>query len=215
MKNEPVYIQTFESFKKIYGTPEGGDIPYVIFLGAPGSGKGTQAKELAYVTGYHHVSTGDILRASTNDDIKTSLKTGKLLPDKLVSDAFKSYITSKKKSRGFIFDGFPRNIDQYRFLNSLAESNGMYLVVVYNLLVDEDTLKKRIKKRGKTSKRDDDKDESVFKTRMTEFEENTIPLIELIRQEKSEKFHNINGNKPLKEVSEKIKKIFLSSIKTI
>ena len=91
----------------------------------------------------------------------------------------------------------------------------MYLVAVFNLLVEEETLEKRIKKRGKTSGRADDKGDNVFKVRMNEFEKNTIPLIELIRQEESEKFHNIDGNKPLKDVTEKIGKIFLSSIKTI
>lgn len=215
MKNQPVYIQTYESFKKIYDTPEDGQIPYVIFLGGPGSGKGTQAKELAHKSGYQHISTGDILRASSDSDIKKALKTGKLLSDVLVSNEFKAYMKGKKNAKGFIFDGYPRNIDQYRDFNKFAESKGMYLVAVFNLLVEEETLMKRIKKRGKTSGRSDDKDKDVFKVRMNEFEENTIPLIELIRQEQSDKFHNIDGNKPLKDVTEKIGKIFLSSIKTI
>jgi adenylate kinase len=213
--NKPVYIQTFESFKKIFGTPDNGEIPYVIFLGGPGSGKGTQAKELANKSGYQHVSTGDILRDSSNEGVKKSLKTGKLLPDSLVSSELKSFLKKKKNASGFIFDGYPRNIDQYRLLNEIAESKGMYLVAVFNLLVEEETLEKRIKKRGKTSGRADDKGDDVFKVRMNEFEKNTIPLIELIRQEESEKFHNIDGNKPLKDVTEKIGKIFLSSIKTI
>jgi adenylate kinase len=194
----------------------GNEIPYVMFVGAPGSGKGTQAEDLVKKTGYVHVSTGDILRKSKDDEIKDLMKTGKLLPDNIVSKELDKFIKDNKKAKGFIFDGYPRNIKQKDLLDKITGKNNLSLIKVYYMDVPEDILKERIKERGKTSGRADDKDTKVFNTRMEEFYDQTLPLINLLKQDLGkDKFLTIKGDSGLEKCKEKISKDFLKSVAKI
>jgi len=174
--------------------------PCVIFVGPPGCGKGTQAEILCEKTGMKHVSTGDILRQSDDKEVKDLMKTGKLLPDDLVSKELEKFIKKNKKSEGFIFDGYPRNLKQKSLLDKIMSDNNLDTINTFFLNVDEDILKERIKERGKTSGRSDDKDPEVFNVRMKEYKDQTLPMIKAMK--KLGNFLEISGEKELEEVTE-------------
>jgi adenylate kinase len=176
--------------------------PCVIFVGPPGCGKGTQAEILCEKTGMKHVSTGDILRQSDDEEVKDLMKTGKLLPDDLVSKELEKFIKKNKKSEGFIFDGYPRNLKQKSLLDKIMSDNNLDTINTFFLNVDEDILKERIKERGKTSGRSDDKDPEVFNVRMKEYKDQTLPMIKAMK--KLGNFLEISGEKELEEVTEMI-----------
>jgi adenylate kinase len=174
--------------------------PCLIFVGPPGCGKGTQAEIVCKKTGMKHVSTGDILRQSEDDEVKELLKTGKLLPDDLVSKELEKFIQKNKKSKGFVFDGYPRNLKQKTLLDKIMSNNNLETVNIFFLNVPEETLKERIKERGKTSGRADDKDPEVFKVRMEEYRDQTLPMIKSMK--KLNRFLEISGEKDLDEITE-------------
>ncbi|MFG1514617.1 nucleoside monophosphate kinase, partial [Halobacteriovorax sp. ZH3_bin.1] len=96
--------------------------PQLILIGAPGSGKGTQAKNIVSELGYKHVSTGDLLRAEVAKEselgrkIKAVMDSGKLVSDELVLDLLKANCAVEKST--YIFDGYPRNLVQAKDLDS-------------------------------------------------------------------------------------------------
>lgn len=120
----------------------------LILLGAPGSGKGTQAKELSKTLSIRHISTGDLFRAnlSQNTDlgkqVKEFMEAGKLVPDSLVLDMVFDRVEQPDCKNGYLFDGFPRTIPQ-------AESLELYLnskvhLIVLNLDVKDESIVKRL-----------------------------------------------------------------------
>lgn len=175
-------------------------IPCVIFVGPPGCGKGTQAEVLCKKSGMEHVSTGEILRQSNDKKIQELMKTGKLLPDDLVSSEFEKFIKKNKESKGFVFDGYPRNLQQKNLLDKIMMKNNLDTINVFFLNVPENVLKERIKERGKTSGRDDDKKQKVFNVRMEEYKDQTLPMIKAMKKQST--FLEISGKKELDEISE-------------
>lgn len=120
--------------------------PNIIFLGAPGSGKGTIAKQLVDKYDYLHLSTGDIFRETLiqstplAERIKEYIKQGKLVPDNVTNNMMKQYIISAiNNNKHFILDGYPRTVDQAEFLKTLCDID----LVVY-LDISEDLATKRI-----------------------------------------------------------------------
>lgn len=198
MKNKSSRLKSFKDFN------EDTKKPCVIFVGPPGCGKGTQAEILKKKTGWNHISTGDILRKSEDEEVKKMMKTGKLLPDDLVAKELEKFLKKNKKSKGFIFDGYPRNIDQKYLFDEIIKSNDIKIAAIFYLNVSEEILKERIKERGKTSGRSDDKDVDVFKTRMKEYYTKTFPMIESMKND--ENFVEISGDLSLEEASDKIEK---------
>ncbi len=121
----------------------------IIFLGAPGSGKGTQATMLSKSLAIPAVSTGDALRkevekkSEIGELASSYMKSGKLVPDQVVVDIIESKIKSEC-GNGFILDGFPRNIAQADILEKMLTKIGKKIDVVFNFEVGEDILVKRI-----------------------------------------------------------------------
>ena len=103
----------------------------LIFLGPPGSGKGTQARRLAAQSGLAHISTGDILRAAVTAETplgqqaKQYMDRGALVPDEVVIGITRARLQEQDCKRGFILDGFPRTIGQAEALTELLDSLGM------------------------------------------------------------------------------------------
>jgi len=153
---------------KKFGEFSGKSKPCILFVGPPGCGKGTQSEILSNKTGYLHVSTGEILRDSQSSKIKSMMKTGELLPDDIVAEELSKFISSNQDSSGFIFDGYPRNLDQKKFFEKICEDHGLEIVNIFYLEVPEETLQARIKERSKTSGRADDADPKAFQKRMDE-----------------------------------------------
>jgi adenylate kinase len=100
----------------------------LIFLGAPGVGKGTQAKMLSSQLHWPHISTGDILREAVRCETplgqkaKRYMETGELVPDQLVIDIVKERLEARDTFKGFILDGFPRTVEQAEALEDFLSS---------------------------------------------------------------------------------------------
>lgn len=204
--NKPKKITNFKEFVKQYGDIDGKEnleeIPCIIMAGPPGCGKGTQSKIISKGTGWEHVSTGDILRSSDNKEIKKMMKSGELLPDDLVGKELISYLKDYSKhhdSKGFIFDGYPRNLQQKDVFNEICRVNKLKLVYVFFINGPEDLLRKRIIDRSKSSGRSDDKNEEAFNKRMQEYKDQTLPMIESMRN--GDNFLEISANKDLEQIS--------------
>src|SRR2546423_7157034 len=122
----------------------------VIFLGPPGAGKGTQAKELARPYGVPHLSTGDMLRENiakgTPLGIKAEpiMKRGELVPDSLVLKMVARRIEEPDCTHGFVFDGFPRTVAQAQYLMILLRQNGYKPALVVHFVIDPALLLRRI-----------------------------------------------------------------------
>jgi adenylate kinase len=122
----------------------------VIFLGPPGAGKGTQAKELAKHYGVPHLSTGDMLRENiakgTPLGVKAEpiMKRGELVPDSLVLKMVARRIEEPDCIHGFVFDGFPRTVAQAQYLMILLRQNGYKPALVVHFVIDPALLLRRI-----------------------------------------------------------------------
>tara|TARA_Y100001978_G_scaffold104504_1_gene93417 strand:- start:11 stop:562 length:552 start_codon:yes stop_codon:yes gene_type:complete len=175
---------------------------YLLFLGPPGAGKGTQAGLMSVSNQYLHLSTGELLRKEV--DLKTNLgiqvkeiiNSGQLVKDELVLEIVRKNLL--KKNKGWILDGYPRNISQANSLNQVLEDINQALEMVFYLDVNEDILVKRLLSRGRT-----DDNEDIIRTRLNIYKETTEPLIDFYKEKKILKY--INGDRELKVISDEIK----------
>jgi adenylate kinase len=123
----------------------------LVFLGAPGSGKGTQAKRLAKAYDLDHISTGDILRAAIKErtplgmKAQTFMDAGELVPDDVILGMIKEELT--KRTKGFIFDGFPRTRAQAEGLETIMRELGLSVSKVVNLNIPDDLIVERLEAR--------------------------------------------------------------------
>lgn len=203
---------------------------YLILLGAPGTGKGTQATIIADRFGWTHVSTGDMLReeVARGSDLGTKAKSfmdaGALVPDDLVIAMLVERVNRDKASKGFVFDGFPRNLAQARALDDALEADGKRIDLALNITVPDDELVQRLggrwlcrncgaiyhevtsppKQAGKCDRcggelyqRDDDKAETV-RARL----EKQKPPADLIDHYRGQaKLRDIQGSQPIEAVT--------------
>ncbi len=209
-----------------------GEAVIVILIGAPGSGKGTQSRKLSMSLSMPKISTGDILRSYTlsnhplSDKINSIIASGSLVPDDILFSVISERLSSPDCDRGFILDGYPRNIQQATFLDSVLSQRKHRLVVV-EIVVPEDVLIKRIAGRFSCKScgtiynqyfskpkqagicdqcgssefyyRVDDK-ESVVMERLRAYQLQTLPLIEFYNQRNL--VCKVNGDKSSDEVHE-------------
>ncbi|HVS32386.1 MAG TPA: adenylate kinase [Thermoanaerobaculia bacterium] len=122
----------------------------LIFIGPPGSGKGTQAKRLASRLAIPHISTGDMLREAVaggtelGKEAAKIMAAGNLVPDDVMIGMIRERLAKADARRGFILDGFPRTIEQAEKLDGLMSGNGNEPVRVLQLLVPDEAIVKRI-----------------------------------------------------------------------
>lgn len=122
----------------------------VIFLGAPGSGKGTQAKRVQNDYGFPQLSTGDLLREAVREETplgmeaKAFMNTGKLVPDRLVIALLLEKLETENAREGFILDGFPRTLGQGEALERALGKRGIPIDAVIEIHVDQDKLLERL-----------------------------------------------------------------------
>jgi adenylate kinase len=122
----------------------------VIFLGPPGAGKGTQAKELARRFSAPHLSTGDMLRehvaqgTSLGQRAQPIMSRGELVPDSIVLRMVADRIDRRDCAHGFVFDGFPRTVAQAQWLGELLKQHGFKPPLVVHLVIDPAMLLRRI-----------------------------------------------------------------------
>lgn len=119
-------------------------------LGAPGAGKGTQAKRVAQAQGQPHISTGDIFRDHLQRDtalgkqVRLYLESGRLVPDTLVCEVVADRITEGDCADGYVLDGFPRSLPQAEALDQRLEGQGEQVAVAINLEVPDDEIIERL-----------------------------------------------------------------------
>lgn len=186
----------------------------IVLLGVPGSGKGTQAKLMAEKYRVPQISTGDILRAAVADKTEVGKKVaavmaaGDLVSDDIVIDAVTDRLRGAESRRGFVLDGFPRNIPQAQELDTRLGWMGRPVQLVLHLVVEDDVVVKRVTGRltcancgaifnkffsppakrdvcdqcgsKKLEHRDDDNAKTV-RARLASYERDTSPLISYYR----------------------------------
>ena len=122
----------------------------LIFLGAPGAGKGTQAREVSRHFSIPQISTGDMLREAVRNETplglvaKARMEAGELVPDEVVCGIVEQRIGQPDCQRGFIMDGFPRTLAQAEFVDRMLEVKGKGNPLVLDIKVDQDLLLKRL-----------------------------------------------------------------------
>ncbi|WP_438721465.1 adenylate kinase [Bartonella rochalimae] len=189
----------------------------VILLGPPGAGKGTQAKMLTEEYSIPQLSTGDMLRAvimketEVGKEAKAIMESGSLVSDDIVNRIVSDRISESDCVGGFILDGYPRTLAQAEALQQILKSKNVQLDAVIELVVDEDALIERIKKRvqetvvsGGQVRSDDNP--GAFVKRLVEYREKTAPV---------SKFYSdigllktVDGMADISDVSRAIKELF-------
>lgn len=155
----------------------------VVLFGAPGSGKGTQSERLTERYGFHHISTGDVLRSHISRGTELGriadsyISKGQLIPDDLMADILADVLDNEvdKNAKGVIFDGFPRTVAQAEALDKILSERGRKVDVVVGLETDDEELTARLLKRGIDSGRSDDNAETIRK-RLEVYHTQTSPL---------------------------------------
>ena len=183
-----------------------GDEKKIIFLGPPGAGKGTQAKELATLLDIPHISTGEILRGAI--EAKTELgkqaqnymAKGELVPDSLIRELIKDRLQQPDAQKGWILDGFPRNLDQAQFFDELLKKLNQSCDFVLYLEVEDDELVKRMLARGR-----EDDNESTIRNRLKVYLEQTAPVIGFYKEQNL--LYPVNGELPIEEVTKSLQEI--------
>ena len=179
----------------------------VVFLGAPGSGKGTQASALSARAGIPQLSTGDMLRKAVAEGTplgvraKAIMERGDLLPDDVILELMRERIALADCRGGFILDGFPRTEGQASGLEALLSRMGRGIDAVLNLRVDEDRVVERMAGRAKAEGRADDNPETV-RERLRVYREKTAPLVDWFSAKGL--LRDVDGFGPVEEVSRRI-----------
>ncbi len=204
----------------------------VILLGAPGAGKGTQAKFLMETFGIPQISTGDMLRAAVaagselGKKVKSIMESGALVSDELIIDLVKDRISQADCEKGFLLDGFPRTIPQAEALGA----SGVQIDHVLEIFVDDEEIVSRLSGRrvheasgriyhvdhnppqneGKDDEtgealvqREDDQEETV-RHRLSVYHEQTEPLVAYYRDADGVRFSRVDGVGSLDDIKAKV-----------
>ena len=181
----------------------------LLLVGPPGAGKGTQAVHLAEHFAIPHISTGDIFRANIKGSTelgllaKSYMDKGELVPDSVTNDMVADRLTKDDTKNGFLLDGYPRNLDQAKYIDGVLKERGIPLQFVLEFQLDNSEIVKRLSGRrvcktcgaifhiifekpktegicdkcgGELYQRDDDK-ESVIQNRLDIYDAQTAPII--------------------------------------
>lgn len=181
----------------------------LVLLGAPGSGKGTQAARLKADLGVPHISTGDMLRAAVAAGTPLGLKAkavmdaGQLVSDDLLLGMLEERLAQADAKAGFILDGYPRNLAQADALDHLLAKIGQPLDAVVKLEVPSETIIGRTELRFKAEGRVDDNPETVRK-RLEVYAEQTAPVADFYA--KRGRLQVVDGVGELDEITARIKR---------
>jgi len=179
----------------------------IVFMGPPGSGKGTQAQKLVREKGWVQLSTGDLFRAhieagtELGKRVKPILDAGTYVPDDITIEMVRHRLRDVPKGTRVIFDGFPRTIVQAKAVDSLLAEFGRRLDGVIYLDVPHEELIDRVVKRGKQEGRSDDIARVIVK-RLDVYGLNTRPLLEHYKQRSM--LREVNGTGTVEEIAKRL-----------
>jgi len=181
----------------------------IVLFGPPGSGKGTQAQNLIEKFNLKQISTGDLFRYNIKNETelgklaKSYIDKGELVPDDVTIQMLTEEVKKPTEAAGFIFDGYPRTAAQTEALEQIVKTVlNDEIDVCLSLMVDDEVLVQRLLKRGETSGRTDDADETIIRNRIKEYYAKTAEVAELYKQQG--KYKEINGVGEISEISEKL-----------
>ena len=180
----------------------------IILFGKPGSGKGTQAEFIKEKYELVHISTGDLFRQNIKNQTELGklaqkyMNNGDLVPDTVTIGMLKSEVESNINANGFLFDGFPRTVDQAVSLDKFLDNKKLRIDLTIAIDVKEEILIERILNRGLTSGRRDDQDKIKIKNRFDEYNSKTSLLEDYYKNQN--KFKIIDGYGNIEEITKRL-----------
>jgi adenylate kinase len=183
---------------------------FILILGAPGAGKGTQGSVLAERLGIPKITTGDILRAAVRagtplgKEAKQYMDAGKLVPDSVVLGMIKDELAKPDAKNGAVLDGFPRTAAQAELVDRTLAEAGHRINHVLLLDVTEEELLRRLHGRARVEGRSDDTPQAI-QTRLQVYQRDTAPLVAHYAQRGI--VHRVPGTGTVEEIATEIKRI--------
>ncbi|GAA3565083.1 adenylate kinase [Snuella lapsa] len=196
---------------EVYQIKETQHMTNLVLFGPPGAGKGTQAEFLKEKYNLVHISTGDVFRYNIKNETalgmlaKSYIDKGELVPDQVTIDMLNAEVEKNADANGFIFDGFPRTNTQAQALDALMQSKDSEISAMVALEVEDEVLVQRLLKRGETSGRADDADESIIRNRITEYYNKTAVLKEYYSAQ--DKYYGVEGVGSIEEITKRLSSV--------
>ncbi len=179
----------------------------LLVLGPQGSGKGTQASRLSEAYVIPHISTGEMFRAAIaartelGRRVEPILASGELVPDDLTVQLIRERLAEPDAERGFVLDGFPRNLAQAEALDAMLAGIGRGLDAVLFLAISDDVAVERLRGRAREEGREDDAPDAIAR-RLELYHEQTEPVAERYRA--SGKLVSIHAERTIEQVTAEI-----------
>ncbi len=187
----------------------------IALFGPPGAGKGTQSEFLIKKYNLFYISTGDLLRKELANKTKLGLEAqdivaaGGLVSDEIIVQIIENTITENPNANGFLFDGFPRTYIQTYILEGLMIKLNTTLNCLISINMDEEVSVQRLLNRGITSGRSDD-NEVVIRTRLREYNEKTIPVLQFYKDKGI--YKEVDGIQEIEKVTTDIDEIVQTEV---
>ncbi|WP_082050792.1 adenylate kinase [Neotamlana sedimentorum] len=193
---------------EVYQIKETQHMTNLVLFGPPGAGKGTQANFLKEKYNLVHISTGDVFRYNIKNETalgmlaKSYMDKGELVPDQVTIDMLNAEVEKNAQANGFIFDGFPRTNAQAEALDNLMDNKDSQINAMIALEVDDEILVGRLLKRGETSGRPDDADESIIRNRIKEYYDKTAILKDFYSAQ--DKYYGVDGVGSIEDITKRL-----------
>ncbi|WP_072342804.1 adenylate kinase [Actinomyces urinae] len=186
--------------------------PAILILGAPGAGKGTQAKRIAAALRIPAISTGAIFRQNMKDRTELGqraqsyMDAGEFVPDSVTNPMVEARLSAPDVAGGYLLDGYPRTIEQAFYLRDALAATGRDLDLVLEIAVELDEVVERLLKRAEIEGRADDT-EPVIRRRLEVYKDQTEPMVTYYADQ--DKLVQVDGVGTVDEVWERIRKVLI------